>query len=130
MFERLKIACRFRVRQDSSVSGLSENARMRRKKKNIVSMKFNMINYALETIVNILILFDNSRLSTILYILFMSGGTPLVYFMGIEENRKMAKEYFKSHIKIFKKKNRVQSITSSLTIELSIRNVIKALISR
>ena len=76
--------------------------------------------WALETIVNILILFDNSRLSTILYILFMSGGTPLVYFMGIEENRKMAKEYFKSHIKIFKKnKNRVQRITSSLTIELS-----------
>ena len=76
-------------------------------------MKFNMINWILETIVNILILIDNSRLSTIIYVLIMSGGTPLVYFMGIEENRKMAKEHFKTHIKIFKKKNQVQASTNS-----------------
>ena len=68
-------------------------------------MKFNMINWVLETIVNILILIDDSRLSTILYVFIMSVGTPLVYFMGIEENRQIAKEHFKSHIKIFKKKN-------------------------
>ena len=84
-------------------------------RKNIVTMKFNMINWVLETFVNILILFDNSRLSTIIYILIMSGGTPLVYFMGIEENRKIAQEHFKSHIKIFKKKNQVQASTSNST---------------
>ena len=90
---------------------------MRRKRKNIVSMKFNMINWILETIVNILILIDNSRLSTIIYVLIMSGGTPLVYFMGIEENRKMAKEHFKTHIKIFKKKNQVQASAISKSYE-------------
>ena len=86
---------------------------MRRTKKNIVSMKFNMFNWVLETIVNILILImrDNSKLSNCLYVLIMSGGTPLVYFMGIEENRKLAQEHFKSRIKIFKKKNQVQAIT-------------------
>ena len=67
-------------------------------------MKFNMINWLIETLVNILILIDHSRLSTILYVTIMSVGTPLVYFMGIEENRKLAKEHFKSQIKIFKRK--------------------------
>ena len=75
-------------------------------------MKFNMINWVLETIVNILILIDDSRLSTILYVFIMSVGTPLVYFMGIEENRQIAKEHLKSHIKIFKKKDQDRESTA------------------
>ena len=67
-----------------------------------------MINWVLKTIVNILIMFNFSILSKIIYITIMSVGTPLVYFMGIEDNRKKAKEHFKSHIKIFKKKNQVE----------------------
>ena len=82
---------------------------MKRKIKNIVTMKFNMLNWVLETIVNILILFNISKLTIVIYITFMSVGTPLVYFMGIEENRKMAKEHFKTHIKIFKRKNQVET---------------------
>ena len=100
---------RFRKRQDSTVPGLNENARSKRKRKNLVSMKFNMLNWILETFVNILILFGHSKVSTILYVLIMSGGTPLVYVMAIEDNRKLAKEHFKSHIKIFKRKNQVQA---------------------
>ena len=72
-------------------------------------MKFNMINWVLETIVNILIIFNISSLSIIIYITIMSVGTPLVYFMGIEDNRKKAKEHFKSRIKIFKKKDQVEA---------------------
>ena len=90
--------------------------------KNIVTMKFNMINWILETIVNILILIDNSRLASVIYILIMSGGTPLVYFMGIEENRKMAKEHFKTHIKIFKKKNQVDVSAMSQSTEENVES--------
>ena len=45
---------------------------------------------------------------TLLYILVTSCGTPMVYFMGIEENRTMAKEYFKSNMRIFQKKNKIK----------------------
>ena len=95
---------RFRYKHDSKVPGLSSNARQMRKHRNIVTMKFNMFNWILETLINILILSGSNRIFTILYILVMSSGTPLVYFMGIEENRKQAKEHFKSNIKIFKSK--------------------------
>ena len=33
----------------------------------------------------------------------MSWGTPLVYFMGIEENRKMAQEHFRANMRVFSK---------------------------
>ena len=95
---------RFRYKHDSNVPGLSSNARQIRKHRNIVTMKFNMFNWILETLINILILSGSNRIFTILYILVMSCGTPLVYFMGIEENRKQAEEHFKSNIKIFKSK--------------------------
>ena len=60
-------------------------------------MKFNMINWVLETFSTILVLMKVNRIFYILY-LFVTG-TPLVYYLGIEENRKSAKEYFKSNIR-------------------------------
>ena len=97
---------RFRYKHDSNVPGLSSNARQIRKHRNIVTMKFNMFNWILETLINILILSSSDRIFTILYILVMSCGTPLVYFMGIEENRKQAKEHFKSNIRVFIKQRK------------------------
>ena len=73
-------------------------------------MKFNMFNWILETLINVLILSGNKRIFSILYILVMSCGTPLVYFMGIEENRKKAKEHFESNIQMLKPKNKVKQI--------------------
>ena len=97
---------RFTYKQDSKAPGLSSNARKMRRHRNIVSMKFNMINWILESLINILILSGSNRIFTILYILVMSSGTPLVYFMGIEENRKQAKEHFKSNIRVFIKQRK------------------------
>ena len=51
-------------------------------------------------------LISNTELVTVIYILVMSCGTPLVYYLGIEENRKIAQEYFKSNMRIVKKKSR------------------------
>ena len=102
---------RFRRNQDNKVSGLSTTARNQRKNRNLVTMKFNMFNWILETLSSFLVLILPSyRYFTILYILVNSCGTPLVYFMGIEENRSMAKEYFKLNLR----KNKTEKVTKSV----------------
>ena len=62
-------------------------------------MKFNMINWVLETFSTILVLMKANRIFYMLYIFVNATGTPLVYYLGIEANRKSAKEYFKSNIR-------------------------------
>ena len=47
---------RFTHEQNRNIVGLSENARSKRKQRNMVTMKFNMINYLLETLSLILLL--------------------------------------------------------------------------
>ena len=68
-------------------------------------MKFHMFNWILETLSTILVLIDLNlnRFSTLIYIFTISYGTPLVYFMGIEENRKMAQEHFRANMRVFSK---------------------------
>ena len=67
-------------------------------------MRFNMMNWLLETISLVLVMIGEYKLSIILYLLVTSCGTPLVYYLGIEENRRLAREHFNSRIRIFKKK--------------------------
>ena len=86
---------RFQKQQNQSVSGLSEAARNKRKHRNVVAMKFNLINYILETVSMILMLIFKEEVIILLYLLTNSCGTPLVYYLGIEENRKQAEEYFR-----------------------------------
>ena len=86
---------RFQKQQNQSVSGLSEAARNKRKHRNVVAMKFNLINYILETVSMILMLIFKEEVIILLYLLTNSCGTPLVYYLGIEENRKQAQEYFR-----------------------------------
>ena len=47
---------RFTHEQNKNIVGLSETARSKRKQRNVVTMKFNMINYLLETLSLILLL--------------------------------------------------------------------------
>ena len=86
---------RFQKQQNQSVSGLSEAARNKRKHRNVVAMKFNLINYILETVSMILMLIFKEEVIILLYLLTNSCGTPLVYYLGTEENRKQAEEYFR-----------------------------------
>jgi len=78
---------------------------MKRRNRNLVTMKFHMFNWILETLSTILVLIDLNlnRFSTLIYIFTISYGTPLVYFMGIEENRKMAQEHFRANMRVFSK---------------------------
>ena len=96
------------MKQDSQVPGLNEFSRIKRTRRNIVTMKFNMINWILETLIVLSTLSTTALLQHILFTTSVSLGTPLVYVLGIEENRKLAREQFKRHIRIFKKKNQIQ----------------------
>ena len=40
------------------------------------------------------------------YILVMSCGTPIVYYLGIEENRQQARDHFRARIRIFNRPRR------------------------
>ena len=76
---------------------------MTRRKQNLVSMQFNMINWLVETVSLFLVMFEDYEFFTILYLLVTSCGAPLVYYLGIEDNRQKAKEYFQSRMRILKK---------------------------
>ena len=102
-------------RLENKKLGLSEEAMTSRKKRNLVSVKFNFLNWLLETFSIFLVLISINFDS--FYILFTSCGPPLLYFMGIEENRKAAQKYFKSNIKVFKKNNQIASNFDTELIE-------------
>ena len=85
------------------MDGLSISAKIARKRRNLVSMRFNMINWLLETVSMVLVLIMKKPIFTNFYLLVTSCGTPLVYFLGIEENRQKAREYFQSRMRIRKK---------------------------
>ena len=56
----------------------------------------------------VLVMILKKQILTILYFLVISCGTPLVYCLGIEENRQKAREYFDSRMRI-RNKNRASS---------------------
>ena len=86
----------------------------RRRNQNLVTMKFNMINWALETLttLTLFLVSSTSPPTLILYVTVMSCGTPIVYFMGIEENRQRAQDYFRSNMRIFVRSSRVSPSSS------------------
>ena len=94
---------RFRDLNDSKLAGLSVKSRISRKKRNLVTIKFNLFNWVLETFSILIVLVEFSNFVTILYLLINSCGPPFVYFLGVEENRQAAAEYFRANIRIFKR---------------------------
>ena len=116
---------RFRKKQDEYVAGISRSARVLRKRKNLVSTRCNLMNWLLETLSLILLIVGAGEriFLNLLYLLVNSCGTPLVillcstyfhfiftiffliYFLGIEENRRLVREHFQSRMRIFKRNN-------------------------
>ena len=107
------------------MSGLTEAARKMRRTKNLVSMKFNLLNFLMETLSVLLLLAIKSYFIRILYLLvryiylylyILSThisllvsycGTPLVYYLGMEENRKAAQAYLRSTIQVVRRPAKV-----------------------
>ena len=77
------IFTRFRNKQDENVNGISRSSRVLRKRRNLVSMQFNMMNWLLETISFIPLLFVENVFLKILYLLVISCGTPLVILFNL-----------------------------------------------
>ena len=74
-------------------------------------MKFNLLNWILETLCTLIVILIKNTYSTVIYLLIISCGTPLVYYLGIEENRRQAQARFREHIKMFKKSSNNESTT-------------------
>ena len=74
-------------------------------------MKFNLWNWILETISTLIVIIIKNSYSTVIYLLITSCGTPLVYYLGIEENRRQAQARFREHIKMFKKSRNNEQTT-------------------
>ena len=66
---------------------MSDAAKKRRKRRNVVTMKFNLINYVVETVGVIMCLVVKNFFVDLLYLLFNWCSTPLVYYLGMEDNR-------------------------------------------
>ena len=75
---------RFRNKQDENVTGLSSSARAVRKRRNLVSVQFNFMNWLLETTsLSLLMIGDRwNVVLNLLYFLVNSCGTPLVILIN------------------------------------------------
>ena len=91
----------FRKKQNEKDLGLAKASVMMRKRRNLVSIKFNLFTWLWETCsIAIAALGPEFQL---FYLLSISCGPPLLYFIGIEDNRRAAETYIRSNIRIFKK---------------------------
>ena len=72
---------RFMKKQNENVLGLSTLARVLRKRRNLVSTRFNMMNWLLETLSLSLMIIETRRnmFTHIFYHLVNSFGTPMVF---------------------------------------------------
>ena len=83
---------RFRNRHDEKVIGISQSAKVLRKRRNLVSMRFNMMNWLLETVSLILVMIKDNVFMSIIYLLVTSCGTPLVNFIMLQSEHKRFKK--------------------------------------
>ena len=86
----------FRKRLNEKKLGLGEAALMRRKQRNIVQMKYHLFTWIWENLI-IVLLFSRPGLR-LEYVLSMSCEPPLLYFLGIEENRVVTWKNLKSFV--------------------------------
>ena len=86
--------------------GLSQKAKSERKRRNLVNIKFNLLAWILEGVSLTCSLISPTY--DIVFLFIMNISPPLIYFYGIEENRRSAEEYFKSRMRIFKRKKNVE----------------------
>ena len=91
---------KFRESQNKKELGLTISSIKRRRHRNVVSFKFNLFTWIWETISMVIAALGAEN--QLYYLLSISCGPPLLYFIGIEENRQAAATYIASNIRIFK----------------------------
>ena len=88
----------FRKQQNLRTSGLTDKSLNRRKNRNVVTAKINAIIWVSE-FCSYLVLIPEGNLFFILYFLVSGTVSPMLYYLGIEANRKAAKDRI---LKVFK----------------------------
>ena len=80
----------FRKKDNYEVSGLNERSRLIRKHRNIVTTKFNMMNWMFE-ISGFIVLIPGERTFSVLYFLITCTISPVLYYVASGLNRLAAK---------------------------------------
>ena len=73
----------------------------------MVSIRFNLMNWMLESVMILMIFLTTDKMFQTAFILVTSIGTPLIYYLGIAENRKQIEEYYQNQIRKMKKINKI-----------------------
>ena len=94
---------KFTMNRNKIASGLSDEAKQRRRQRNLVSIRFNLMNWMLESVMIIMIFMTTDKMFQTTFILVTSIGTPLIYYLGIEENRKQIEEFYRNQIRKVKR---------------------------
>ena len=99
----IETSCRFANNQTDNVAGLNQTAKNQRKNRNLVTMKYNVFNFILTTFSLLIFLIIRNDLAVMIYLVVVSCGSPLVYLLGMEENRRKTQLIFRSKIELFYK---------------------------
>ena len=95
----------FFQKQNSKDLGLSKRALQSRKQTNLVNIKCNLFYWILDTSSVVLVLVSGDSFA-IVYLLVISCGPPLLYFLGIQENRQNTRNFFQSQVRVFEKEGK------------------------
>ena len=77
----------FRDKNTSEVSGISEASRAKRRVRNAVNAKFNLLIW-LSEMSSFIVLVFRGKISTVIFLLLSFGFSPMLYLVGMEETRK------------------------------------------
>ena len=83
---------RFRKQMNANLKGLNENKINFRKRSNLVTTKYNLIIWVIEALSLLTIFFSISNIAQILFVSIPSTFSPILYFIGILENREHTRQ--------------------------------------
>ena len=89
----------FVEQNNSKLAGsISAKSRVQKKQQNLVTAKFNFLNWLLEAVSLVLVVAGYNKVTTVVYILLTSSGPPCIYFLGVEEQRRTVRRFLPSRI--------------------------------
>ena len=94
----------FRRKHDANLQGITERVHQARKSRNLVTTRYNLIIWICEVLSGLVVFIPGSNLFLILYHFFPATLSPVLYFMGIEDNRKAMQIRIKEMIKELRSK--------------------------
>ena len=107
----------FRKNQDKNVKGLNEQKLRVRFKKNLVTLRFNLLIWFCEVISGIILFLPGSELvikvTRLAYFTIPNTISPIFYYVGIELNRKELKKFAQSFFKDVQRKKSNESNDST-----------------